>query len=696
MTTWKIWIGAIAVIFTTGALAQSDSNAVTRLPVITVIAEKEPAEAQSLPVSVTPVTRDMLRDADIRLVKDAAVYVPNAFMADFGPPKLSNPYFRGVGGTPLNPGVTTYIDGVPQLNGNSASIQLIDVDQIEFVRGPQGALFGRNAVGGLINITSRRPADAWLTEAEGSYGNYNAGAGDFRVSGPILKDQLGLSLSGGYSGRDGYTRNSLTGDRLDGRDDSFGKEQLLWKPSDRFEVRLILSGEHDHDGDYALGDLAIVRTTPFAVTRDFEGYTRRDIVAPTLLLAYHGDAVEFSSISGGVWWKTLDMTSLDYAPVGSFLFGFGTERNAEQQYQFSEEFRLASAKDQPVRLNDQLTLGWQAGVFVFTEDYKNDTLLTEFGTPLDSFSKIQTTGVGVYGQTKLTVCEKLDLTVGLRYDYEYADANLSPAGLPAQSLDNSFDEATPQLGVSYRLTTNVMAYGTAACGYRAGGINNSGSPAGQQTFGAERSWNYEIGTKTEWFDHRVQANLALFYIDWQNLQLPQFYPLTQNYYTANAGGAMSKGLELELRYRPIKGWDLFGSAGYTVAEFLSGSTSSVAANNQNVGGNPLPYAPSFTVSTGTQYTWDIGKAGAIYARAEVSVVGDFKYDAGNQVGQSTYNLADFRAGWRAKRWFAEGWIKNAFDTHYVPVALYYGTTPSGYVGESGAPATFGLRAGLSF
>ena len=81
---------------------------------------------------------------------------------------------------------------------------------------------------------------------------------------------------------------------------------------------------------------------------------------------------------------------------------------------------------------------------------------------------------------------------------------------------------------------------------------------------------------------------------------------------------------------------------------------------------------------------------------KVSVVGDFKYDAGNQVGQSTYNLADFRAGWRAKRWFAEGWIKNAFDTHYVPVALYYGTTPSGYVGESGAPATFGLRAGLSF
>jgi iron complex outermembrane receptor protein len=680
-----------AIVLAGAASAQSSTNAPVRLPEITVVAEKEPAGAQSVPVSVTAVTRETLRDTDARLVKDAAVCAPNALMTDFGPPKLSNPYFRGVGASPKNPGVTTYIDGVPQLNGNSSSLQLMDVDQIEFVRGPQGALFGRNTVGGLINIISRRPSDIWTGEIEGSYGNYNTGAGSFRASGPLLQDQLSLSLGAGYFGRDGYTVNSVTGHRLDGRDDFFGKGQLAWKISDRFEARLILSGEHDHDGDYALGDLTALRATPHTVARDFEGYTRRDIIAPTLVLACHGDAVEISSISGGVWWKTFDLSDYDYTTLP-----LGTRRQEERQYQFTQEFRLASAKDQPLQLGNNFAIAWQAGVFVFTQDHNKDTLDTVIFSPvpLDSITQLQTTGVGVYGQTKLTAWEKLDLIVGLRYDDERAEGDLAPAMALPQSLGQSFHEVTPQFGLAYRFTPNVMTYGTITRGYKAGGINDSDSPTGKQTFGTEHSWNYEIGAKTEWLDHRLQANLALFYIDWQQLQLPQFYGM--NYYIDNAGAAMSKGIELELRYRPVKGWDLFGSAGYTDAEFLSGSTSMVGLSNQNVSGNRLPFTPDFTVNAGTQYMWDIGKAGALYARAEVNVYGNFQYDAGNQVDQDIYSLARFRAGWRAKNYFVEGWVNNAFDTHYLPVALYWGTTPSGYVGESGAPVTFGVRAGLGF
>ncbi len=683
------------------ASAQQTTNVTTRLPEVTVVAEKEPAPSQAVPVSVTPVTQETLRDTDARLVKDAAVYVPNAFMTDFGPPKLSNPYFRGIGASPKNPGVTTFIDGVPQLNGNSSSIQLLDVDQIEFVRGPQGALFGRNTIGGLINIISRRPSDIWTAEAEGSYGNYNAGEGSFRASGPLVKDQLSLSLGAGFSGRDGYTRNTLTGDRLDGRTDFFGKTQLAWKISDRLEARLILSCEHDHDGDYALGDLTALRAAPHTVTRAFEGYTHRDIVAPTLVLAYHGDAVEISSITGGVWWQTLDMTDYGYTVVPA---PFGTRREHEQQNQFTQEFRIASAKDNPLRFCDNLKLAWQSGVFVFTEDHNKDTfdnLTFPFPAQLDNTAHLQTYGVGVYGQTKLTVCEKFDFLVGLRYDHEQANGDITPA-LPALplSLGRSFNEVTPQFGLTYRFTPNVTTYGTITRGYKAGGINDTVSPAGKQTFGAEHSWNYEIGAKTEWFDHRLQANLALYYIDWQQIQLSQFYNVTQNYYVDNAGAAMSKGIELELLYRPVKGWDLFGSFGVTDTAFLSGSRSMVGQgfiiSNQDVTGHRLPFAPDFTANAGTQYTLDIGKAGALYARAEINVYGNFKYDAGNQVGQDSYNLASFRAGWRGKNCFVEGWINNAFDTHYVPVALFWGTTPSGYVGESGAPLTFGARAGVNF
>src|SRR6185295_5145047 len=129
-----------------------------RLPIITVTAEKTPEDKQKTPVSVTAVPKETLDQAAVRVISDAADYAPNTFFHEFSARKLSNPRFRGVGSSPNNPGVTTYIDGVPQLNANSSSIELMDVEQIEFVRGPQSALFGRNSLGGLINIASSRPS----------------------------------------------------------------------------------------------------------------------------------------------------------------------------------------------------------------------------------------------------------------------------------------------------------------------------------------------------------------------------------------------------------------------------------------------------------------------------------------------------------------------------------------------------------
>ena len=108
-----------------------------------------------MPISVTAVTRGTIEGAGVQQVSDAAIFAPNTYFTEFTARKLSNARFRGIGSSPNNPGITTYIDGVPQLNANSSSIELLDVDQIEFVRGPQSALFGRNTLGGLVNITSR-------------------------------------------------------------------------------------------------------------------------------------------------------------------------------------------------------------------------------------------------------------------------------------------------------------------------------------------------------------------------------------------------------------------------------------------------------------------------------------------------------------------------------------------------------------
>ena len=127
------------------------------LPDVNVHAQKEPAKGQTLPISVTAITADMLQRAGVMIVSDAALQAPNVVFTEFTARKLSNARFRGVGSSPANPAVTTFFDGVPQLNANASSVELLDVDQIEFVRGPQSALYGRNTLGGLVNVLSVRP-----------------------------------------------------------------------------------------------------------------------------------------------------------------------------------------------------------------------------------------------------------------------------------------------------------------------------------------------------------------------------------------------------------------------------------------------------------------------------------------------------------------------------------------------------------
>ena len=697
------------------------TNAPTRLPTVMVTAQKVPQPVNTLPVSVTVVNRQTLEDDDINLVKQAAIYAPNTFINEFTARAVSNPFFRGIGGSPLNPGVTTFIDGVPQLNSYSSSIQFSDVDQVEFVRGPQGALFGRNTAGGLINITSRRPSDFLTGEAEGSYGNYGYGDARGSLSGPVIKDELGLSVAGGYTTRDGYTRNDFNGQPVDNRADEFGKGQLLFKANDKLEFRLIVSGEHDRDGDYALGDLGYIRATPNHVDHDFTGgFNHRDVASGTLLADWHGETVDFESISGGVWWKNEGLTDLDYgiaSPANFFLNA--TRDDTEEQHQFTQEFRLASSKDEPVKPGDSLDLSWQSGVFLFSQSYDQNAANT-FAPPL-AFESGQTTadlddrGVGVYGQAKLTAWDSVDVSAGVRFDYEHKQADLfnsSAAGFglpPSTSQGKDYREVSPQFAVDYRFTSNQMVYASAARGYRAGGFNPI-FPPGEQEYGTEHTWNYEVGLKSEWLDGKLETTAALYYIQWDSLQLNEGLATAPGqFFIANAGSADSKGAEFELKYAGLaRIANCLAARGADGARFHA-SSSAFNANaappfgaNQNGGGYRLPFAPQFTANAGTRLSSSPCRYATLYALAEVTVTGEFRYDAfsnasGDQ-GQATYSLADFRAGMRGTHWFVEGWADNAFDTHYVPIAIQYGQlgAPSGYVGESGAPVTFGARAGVMF
>jgi iron complex outermembrane receptor protein len=308
-------------------------------------------------------------------------------------------------------------------------------------------------------------------------------------------------------------------------------------------------------------------------------------------------------------------------------------------------------------------------------------------------------GVGIYGQGTFTFLEKLDVIVGARGDRERKKADLStfftPAIAPVASViaEQTFSDVSPQFSFGYRFAPKATLYGTAARGFKAGGFN-AASPAGAEAYGQEHSWSFEGGLKTSLLSDRFSASIAAFYIDWQDLQVNVPNPLVPaQFFVANAAGASSTGAEVEVHARPEPGLDVFGAAGFTRARFAAGSTS----NGINVSGNRLANTPSYTADFGVQYTRPLRGAVSFIGRAEAICYGDYEYDDPNTAGQGAYTLANLRAGLRAKHTFGEVWVRNAFDTRYIPVAFPYpGLAASGFVGENGAPRTFGVRLGVLF
>jgi iron complex outermembrane receptor protein len=676
-----------------------------QVPTIVVTAQKEPADIQTLPISVTAVSGQTLAEAGASIVREAAVYAPNTYFSDFSARKLSNARFRGIGSSPTNPSITTYFDGVPQLNANTSSIELLDVDQVEFVRGPQSALFGRNTLGGVINVSSARPSlSEWhggVTVPLGSYHLREVGA---NASGPLADGRVGVGFSFKYGQRDGYTTNALTGNSLDRRDSFLGKAQLLWTPSAAWETRFIVTGERARDGDYALSDLGGLRANPFTTARDYEGFTDRDITAVTFVARRAAGRINLTSTTGVLRWKTVDSTDLDYTPLPLVR-----RDNSEDSTQFTQEVRLASAPTSPLQLGN-VPLRWQAGVFFFTQAYSQDAI-NRFGpfvlSPFVPFaveqhsplSSLDDVGVGLYGQGTFTVMNRVDVTAGARVDHENKSANLttsfSPAIAPARVVDveDSFSNVSPQVAAVVRLTPAQMVYAAVGRGFKAGGFN-AASPVGSEAYGVEQTWNVEGGLKSTWAAGRVSANLAVFRIDWDDLQVDLPDPqVPAQFYVANLGGAYSTGVEAEVNARVASGVDLFTAIGTTHARYKEGSLSLGAP----IGGNTVQNTPEYTATFGGQVSQEVGAGTTVFGRAEVAVYGGFTYDSLNLASQDAYSLTNLRGGVRTRLVRVEAWVRNAFDTHYVPVAFAFGAlAPSGFLGESGAPRTVGVNFGVTF
>lgn len=683
------------------ALAQTPP-AVT-LPEVTVVAQKEPANAQNLPVSVTAVTSGMLERAGVTMVSDAATMAPNTVFTDFSARKLSNARFRGIGSSPANPGITTFIDGVPQLSANSSSIELVAVEQIEFVRGPQSALFGRNTLGGLVAISSARPSlSAWTGQVVMPLGDSGTREVRGSVSGPV-SERMAVGVAGGWGSRDGFTINSVTGNAIDDRSAVFGKVQVLWVPTSQWETRVIVAGERARDGDYALNDLDALRKNPYRTSRDFEGSQERDIASVTLLARWDQGRLRLTSTTGFVDWSAVDTTDLDYSPLSLI-----TRQNSEASRQWSQEVRIASSAS--THLAGSVMWQWQAGVTAFTQRLTQlavNTFSPFVLSPFLNFPVNQTSpegtlkdsGYGAFGQATFSFTNGLDVAVGARADYETKSAVLNTFFTPAiaaptsLTTEETYGNLSPNASVSYRVRQGLQVYATAGRGYKAGGFNPI-APSAAEAYNEERTWTLEGGAKSVSADGRVQATAAIFNIEWSDLQLNLPIPMGQGqFYITNVGKAASRGVEFEILARPTAGVDVFGSFGIISARFGEGALS----GGVDVSDNRIPFTPDYSASAGAQFSRTVSGGTRAFGRAEVIRTGAFKYDDANRAGQSAYTIVNLRGGVDLRGATVELWARNLFNTEYIPTAFAYdGLAPSGFVGEMGRPRLLGVSLGFRF
>jgi len=674
-----------------------------RLPTVKVTARKRTESPLDVPQSITVIPESLIRDGGLRSIRDAAIYVPGLHLVEFSARRLSLPFVRGIGSGQGEPAVTTYIDGVPQLWGGGANFPIFNVERIEFLRGPQGTLYGRNALGGMIHVITRKPPATPEFRVEGTLGSHGLREIELLFGAPLIEDRLSASLGGLHHRRDGYTRNDYTGNDVDHRDTFFGQAQLLFTPDERNEFRLSIMGERTRDGGFVLSDLEELKERPRHIDQDFEGVTERDVLLPTLTFTHSGDAVDFISMTAFEGWEVRGTSDFDFTALD------GVRRSTEESLRaFFQEFRVSSSDDAPLAIGEDARVEWLLGVVYFRSDSERSAanefrpggvgIISPVAGVDSSRGEFRDQGLGLFGQTTLTFYERLDVGVGLRFDHEWKDASLhrsfqSEGNLlssSSQRQNEDYGEILPRLDLAYRASDEVTLYGLAARGFKAGGFNLD-APPGLIPFAPETSWTWEGGIKTSLFDGRLRFDAAYFRIDWDDMQLSRFDARIGGYVT-NAGESTSQGLEFELASRPLDGLDVFATFGYTDAEFES----YVDQYGDDVSGNALPFAPDTTFSVGAQLSGDLFDGVRYTLRGEYAAAGSWYYDPGNRESES-YSLANFRVGLGGPRWRVQVWVRNAFAGEYVPVAFQPSPAdPSVFVGESGPPRTYGATVSLTF
>jgi len=598
------------------ASAEKKSGIDAMMERIQVTARKREESLQEAPLSVTAFSGASLEARGIENISEVGSVTPNLTYQNSpgagGSSSVASVYIRGVGqrdflGT-IDNGVGFYIDGVYIARTVGALVDLLDVDRVEVLRGPQGTLFGRNSVGGAVAIYSKKPTDSFEGYIDATVGTDSLAKLKVSVNG-ALSDTLFGNFSALTATQDGYVKRPAGGDL--GDDDKVAlRGSLLWEASDDVEVMLILdhSTENENGPAFQLTDSGTMVAGSFAgfydnvlqgATCGFPGgFTSTDPICYNNQYVSEGEnlgtAPTYSDTTA--WGSNLQITwdindNLQLKSITAYRdldaeFAKDSDGSPLTIVHFFDSFE-ASQFTQEIQLlgtTKDEKLNWVAGIYYFDEKGNNRNNLNFAIANFDSDNDFTTTSSAIYAQGTYSVTEKLDVTVGLRYSDEEktfdptqvvvsSNIGLSPGTLLLPLGLNKADtqETTPMINVAYKANDELMVYASYSEGFRSGGFVQRIFPALQTvpSFGPEYVKSYETGFKYDSDDKPFTVNGAIYSMDYTDIQVRTQNPGFVGFFEANVGSAEISGFELESKLAFADYWFIEAAVGYTDAKYTN-------------------------------------------------------------------------------------------------------------------------------
>lgn len=677
-------------------------EATVKLEAVVVTAQKTEEEVQRVPISVTAIPAKKVLEYRIWNSKDITAISPNLYSANPGDGRNITS-IRGITSTSYDPSVTTYIDGVNQFSLDTYIAQLSDIERIEVLRGPQGTLYGRNAMGGVINIITKQPTNYTSGFGEiniGSYGQQRYSLG-FRT--PLIADKLFLGVSGMYGRTNGFYTNVFYDDHFDKKQTLMGNYFLKYLASPAWAFTLNVKHNQDrNNGTYPLeSSVAAAFANPFEVNQNAVSLMLDNKFNSSLSANYVGSNFNFTSQTTfqSNYRQYQGPIDGDFSPIDgvTIVNDYGKDWNVVEVV--TQEFKFTSPA------NAASPIKWTAGTYLFYQ-YNPVKQGTHFGTDaafIDPGAVPNTTvlttttgenkGIALYGQLTYQLNERLSVIGGLRYDYEskeqdalsefYFDGNPDPVFeiQSDTSATASFNAFSPKLGLAYEMNEQSNLYLTYARGFRAGGLTTISPDPSQPPlfmYEPEYSDNLEVGMKNMLLENRLKVNVSVFYIKSTDVQVPTLLLPEAFTITFNGGELESMGTELELSAAITNKFQLDYSFGYTHATF----TDLVVPDNGSeidLSGNRQLFTPEATSMLAAQYSFDLVPASKLkfVARAEWQYLGRQYFNLENTLEQSPYSLLNTRFGVQGKSFELMFWGRNLADQKYISYAYNFGATRLG-------------------